>query len=155
MKNKFLLFFLCLALTLSVGFLGSFFTVSEIPGWYVGINKPSFNPPSWIFGPVWTTLYIMIAVSLYLILAKKYENKKKALGYFFVQLGLNFAWSLVFFGLHSPLGALLIILLLDLFVALTILEFQKISRPAAWLLVPYLLWISFATVLNFSIWMLN
>jgi len=134
------------------GVIGSIFTFNSIPTWYAYLVKPSFSPPSWVFGPVWILLYALMGLAAYIV----YESKKRdALKIFGVQLCLNTAWSIVFFGFHSPLGGLLVIILLWLSIAWTILEFLKVSRPAAYMLVPYLLWVSFASVLNYSIWMLN
>jgi len=145
-----------LLLVLLVGFLGSFFTSSSVNGWYQTINKPSFNPPSWIFGPVWTILYIMIGISLYLVWTKpSKKSKKPAYIAFAIQLGLNFLWSILFFGNQNPAGAFIDIILLWLAILANIILVYKISKPAAYLLVPYWLWVSFASILNFTIWILN
>lgn len=138
-----------------VGALGSLFTSSSVQTWYVTLTKPAFNPPSWLFGPVWTILYILMGVSFWMIWTSKSKEKKRAIVLFLIQLFLNGIWSPVFFGAHSIGGALTLIVLLWAAIALTILVFKKISKPAAWLLVPYILWVSFATVLNFAIWRLN
>ncbi len=137
------------------GVAGSFFTVSAIPTWYSALHKPALNPPAWLFGPVWVTLYLLMGVSFWLIWKSNSSIKKKAIYLFIAQLVTNAIWSPVFFGLKSPGVALVIIVLLWVAIVLNILVFRKISRTAAWLLVPYLLWVSFATYLNFSIWMLN
>jgi len=142
----------------AAGIIGSFFTTSSISSWYSTINKPSFNPPNWIFGPVWITLYIMMGISLFLVWQKgdlHGVSVKKALIFFGIQLALNSLWSIIFFGLHSPMAAFLEIVVLWVFILLTILEFWKISPLAGWLLVPYLFWVTFASILNFSIWRLN
>jgi len=146
-----------LLITLSIAGVASYFTVPQIPGWYAGLEKPSFNPPNGLFGPVWTVLYIMIAVSAYLIWQRKdtsvdYVNAKYI---YFLQLFLNFSWSIIFFGLHQILAALVIIGLLWIVIILNIFFFGKISKIAAWLLVPYLLWVSFASLLNLEIFRLN
>ena len=140
-----------------IGILGSFFTSGSIPTWFSSLTKPSFNPPSWIFGPVWTILYAMIGVSLYLILTSKAKTslKTKAYWIFGIQLFFNFIWSIVFFGMHQILGAFAVIALLWIFIILNILAFYKISNPAGYLLIPYWIWVSFASILNFSIWWLN
>ena len=138
-----------------VGILGSFFTIGSISNWYSTLVKPSFNPPSWIFGPVWTILYLMIGVSFYLIWISKTKQKSKAYWIFAIQLFLNGIWSIVFFGMHQILGALAIIALLWLAIILNMLAFYKISKTAGYLLGPYWIWVSFASVLNFSIWWLN
>lgn len=139
------------------GAIGSIFTFASIPTWYATLIKPEFNPPNWVFGPVWTTLYILMGISLYLIW-KQYEkrkNAKPALTVFSIQLILNSLWSILFFGMQSPLYGLLCIIPLWASIALMIVRFYPLSRNAALLQIPYLLWVSFATVLNASIWMLN
>ncbi len=137
--------------------MGSFFTTSSVITWYPTLVKPSFNPPSWLFGPVWTILYIMIGVSLYLVWASKAKMKikRKAYKIFGVQLILNSLWSIVFFGMQQPAGAFLVIALLWISIIYNALVFYRISKPAGYLLVPYFLWVSFASVLNFAIWILN
>lgn len=140
-----------------IGILGSIFTFSSIPTWYATLNKPSFSPPNWIFGPVWTLLYFLMGVSFYLIF-KQGLNKKKvkiALKYFFIQLTLNFIWSPIFFGLKLPLLALFVIIAMWFSIIITINKFFPISKTASYLLVPYLLWVSFATILNTAIVYLN
>jgi len=139
------------------GIIGSLFTTPSIPGWYAGLVKPSFNPPAWVFAPVWTTLYAMMGLAAWLVYEKglKRPEVKKALAVFAAQLVLNTLWSIVFFGAHQLLGAVIVIVLLWAMILWTILLFRKISRPAAWLLVPYILWVSFASVLNVTIWVLN
>ena len=139
------------------GVIGSIFTVSAIPTWYASRAKPALNPPAWVFGRVWTTLYALMGVAAFLIWKKGWEKKevKVALGIFGIQLVLNALWSVIFFGLHSPGAALINIIFLWLAILATMIVFAKISRPAAWLLAPYILWVSFAMYLNFSILMLN
>lgn len=144
------------------GGLGSFFTIGSVKDWYPVLVKPALNPPAWIFGPVWTTLFLLMGYALYLVwssYAKASADKKGvikiALALFGVQMVLNALWSIIFFGLHSPGGALVEIIFLWLAILATIIAFYKISRPAAWLLVPYILWVSFAGYLNYSIWVLN
>ena len=141
-----------------VGIAATPFTISAIPTWYVTLNKPFFSPPNWIFGPVWTILYFLMGVSVYLIWTKaiKYkERKKTGLTFFTIQLGLNFLWSIVFFGLHSPILGLIDIIALWIFILLTMIKFNKLSKIAFLLLIPYLLWVSFATILNLFIVLLN
>lgn len=138
-----------------VGILGSFFTISAIPTWYVTLAKPSFSPPNFIFGPVWTMLYALMGISLYLVWTSKVKSKKQALKYFFVQLGLNAMWSIIFFGLKKPGLAFFEIIALWIAIYLTIKAFQKISKVASYILYPYFAWVSFASVLNLSIWILN
>jgi tryptophan-rich sensory protein len=139
------------------GGVGSVFTASSIPTWYASLNKPFFNPPNWIFGPVWTTLYFLMAISFYSIWVSKYEKKKKkdAVIVFLLQLLLNTVWSIVFFGFKDPLLALVIILLLWASILSMIIKFYAIRKFSGLLQIPYLLWVSFATVLNISIVLLN
>lgn len=144
-----------IGICLGAGILGSFFTVSSIPAWYATLQKPAFSPPNWVFGPVWTILYIMMGVSLYLVWISKGKLKQKALNLFFVQLGLNALWSIIFFGMKNPTLALVDIVALWIAIVLTIKYFYPVSRLAAYLLVPYLLWVSFASILNLSIVILN
>lgn len=140
-----------------VGLASTPFTIASIPTWYAHLHKPFFSPPNWVFGPVWTTLYLLMGVAAFLILQKGLKKKgvKRALTYFMMQLFFNFLWSVLFFGLHSPLLGLLDIFVLVAFVVITIYMFYKLSKQAAYLLIPYLLWICFATVLNFSVVLLN
>ncbi len=139
------------------GIIGSVFTMPSIPSWYAGIVKPALNPPAWVFGPVWTTLFALMGIAAFLIWKRGSDRRdvKIALSIFLGQLALNTLWSIIFFGLHSPGGALSEIIILWLAILATIITFAKISKPAAWLLVPYVLWVSFAMYLNFSIWLLN
>lgn len=148
---------LFVAICLAAGIIGSIFTFQSIPTWYAGLNRPDFSPPNWIFGPVWTTLYIMMGIAAYMVYAKGVKKKevKIALSIFGAQLALNTLWSVLFFGLQSPLYGLVCIVALWLAIAATIWKFWGISRNAALLLVPYILWVSFASVLNYSIWMMN
>jgi len=139
------------------GIIGSVFTMPSIPGWYAGLSKPPFNPPNWIFGPVWTILYAMMGLSAYLIYQSGIGKKqvKRALAVFAVQLLLNTLWSIVFFGVHMIFAAVIVILLLWGMILVTIIVFHRISKAAAYLLIPYILWVSFATVLNISLYILN
>ncbi|PJA47451.1 TspO protein [Candidatus Uhrbacteria bacterium CG_4_9_14_3_um_filter_36_7] len=138
------------------GGIGSFFTVGSVKDWYPVLVKHSLNPPAWIFGPVWTTLFILMGYALYLVW-KDNSGKSKRLAYsaFGIQMVLNTFWSIIFFGLHSPGGAFIEIIFLLLAILATIIAFYKISKPAAWLLVPYITWVSFAMYLNYSIYVLN
>jgi tryptophan-rich sensory protein len=139
------------------GIIGSVFTMPSIPGWYAGLSKPPFNPPNWIFGPVWTILYAMMGLSAYLIYQSGIGKKqvKRALAVFAVQLLLKTLWSIVFFGVHMIFAAVIVILLLWGMILVTIIVFHRISKAAAYLLIPYILWVSFATVLNISLYILN
>lgn len=140
-----------------VGILGSIFSVSAIPTWYATLNKPFFAPPNWIFGPVWTLLYLLMGISLYLIWELGWNTKKvkPSRNFFILQLALNFIWSPVFFGAQNPEAALVIIVAMWLAIVYTIRSLYPLSRTAAYLLVPYLFWVSFATVLNAAIVVLN
>jgi translocator protein len=144
-----------IAISELAGIAGSFFTISSISAWYSTLTKPALNPPAWIFGPVWITLYFLMGISLWLIWKSNSSEKKRAIWLFIIQLALNAIWSPIFFGAQSIGNALAVIVLLWAAIVLTILIFKKISKPAAWLLVPYILWVSFAAYLNFAIWMLN
>lgn len=128
-----------------------------MPGaWYASIQKPVWNPPSWLFGPVWTTLYLMMATAAWLVWRQGgFAAQRRPLGWFLGQLVLNAAWTPIFFGLHWMGVALLEMLLLWTAILMTLKAFRPVSRPAAWLLVPYLAWVSFAAVLNFTLWRLN
>lgn len=139
------------------GVIGSIFTFSAIPNWYVTLNKPTINPPSWIFGPVWTTLYALMGIAAFLIWKKGWErvDVRKALAVFGLQLILNALWSIIFFGLQNPAWAFVNLVAMWLAIVWTMVLFYKISKPAMWLLLPYILWVSFAGYLNYSIWMLN
>jgi translocator protein len=139
------------------GALGAIFTRSAIPAWYAWLKKPSFTPPNWLFGPAWITLYLLMAVAAYLVWQKglSHPGVRAALAVFIAQLLLNALWSPIFFGLRSPLAGAVVIVLLWLAIALTMFLFWKQSRPAAWLLLPYLLWVSYASALNISIYFLN
>jgi len=139
------------------GGIGTVFTSSAIPAWYVHLIKPSFSPPNWLFGPVWTLLYFLMGISFYLIWEKGIKNRKirEALMFFGVQLVLNDIWSPIFFGAKNLLLALVVIILMWVFILKTILVFGKIEKTASYLLYPYIIWVSFATILNFSLWILN
>lgn len=141
-----------IALCELAGVIGSVFTISAIPTWYAGLVKPDVRPPNWVFGPVWTTLYALMGIAGYLVWSKR---RGQALRIFGVQLVLNATWSIIFFGLQSPGWALVNIVALWLAIVGTIKEFYRVSKPAAYLLVPYLVWVSFASYLNYSIWVLN
>ena len=145
---------------LAAGIIGSAFTMPAIAGWYATLAKPAFSPPNWLFGPAWTVLYILMGASLYLVWSKNSTLKEAkwksiAIRAFALQLILNVAWSVLFFGLHSPALGFVGIVALWISIAATMRLFRKIDRKAFWLLVPYILWVSFAAMLNFSVWMMN
>lgn len=148
---------ICIAVVMAIGFTSGMTTAEAIPNWYVQLNKPSFNPPNWLFGPAWTILYIFMGIAIARIWHqyKPEAAYKLAIALFAIQLALNFFWTLIFFGLKDPALALAEILLLWGFILACILQFRKLDAVAAWLFVPYLAWVSFATLLNFMIWKLN
>ena len=150
--TELLTLFAILAATLAVGYLASLVTVPNIPGWYAGLHKPAFNPPNAVFAPVWTTLYVLMAVAAWRVWRKA---GVRPLGLYVVQLALNFAWSFIFFGAHAVGAALLEIALLFVAVAFTMRAFWRLDRVAGWLFVPYAAWVFFAGVLNAAIWRLN
>lgn len=139
-----------------MGSIGTFFTSPKIQTWYATLNKPSFSPPNWVFGPVWGGLFFLMGLALYLVWETGPSRARKmAVWAFSVQMALNVLWSAFFFGKESPFLGLVDIALLLLTIVWTIFSFKKVNRTAAWLLLPYLLWVSFATILNFAIWRLN
>jgi translocator protein len=154
---NFLKFVASIALCQLAGVLGSFFTIPAISTWYATLNKPSFSPPNWLFSPVWISLYTLMGISLFIIwnnVGIKPEVKR-AMIFFFVQLGLNALWSVFFFGLRSPLAGLIEMVFLWSAIVLTIYYFFKLSPWAGILLLPYLVWVSFAFILNLGLWILN
>jgi translocator protein len=153
--NKWLLLIVCIAVCQMAGVLGSIFTMSSIPTWYAALSMPSFTPPNWLFGPVWVTLFTLMGISLYMVAKKGIEKNMTALMIFGVQLFLNFIWNVLFFGLQSPLYGLVGIVALWLLILLTIVKFYKISKKAGLILIPYIAWVSIATALNYSIFVLN
>lgn len=139
------------------GLIGSLFTTPAIPTWYAALEKPSFTPPNWLFAPAWVTLYILMGIAVFLVWRKGLNQTgvKSALVVFLVQLILNTLWSVFFFGLKSPVAGVVVIVLLWIAILFTIYKFSHISRAAGWLLLPYILWVTFAAALNISVWMLN
>jgi translocator protein len=132
-------------------------TIPNIPTWYAGLAKPWFSPPNWLFGPVWTLLYLMMAVAFYRILRLPTSTSGRtiAIAVFLIQISLNTVWSQVFFGLRNPQGGLFVVIALLAMIGATIAAFGRLDKTAAWLLVPYFCWVSFATILNFAIYQLN
>ena len=157
MKRKLIKILIAVVACLLIGFLSSFATQSSVNDWYLTLNKPSFNPPNWLFAPVWTILYVLMGIAAGIVWGKGVHHVwvKTALYHFGFQLLLNAMWSIVFFGLKNPLAALFVILVLLVMIVLTIKWFKVVSKKAALLMIPYLLWVLFATVLNFKIWELN
>lgn len=138
------------------GIVPSLLTADDVATWYPTLDKPWFTPPSWVFGPVWTTLYLLMGVALYLVWARASGRRRRmALGLFAVQLALNAGWSLAFFGQRDVSFGLVVILALLAAVAATVVAFARVDRRTGALLVPYLLWVAFATALNYGIWRLN
>lgn len=139
------------------GLIGSVFTTPAIPTWYAALQKPAFTPPNWLFAPAWITLYLLMAIAAFLIWRKGLNQRevKLALLIFAIQLILNALWSVAFFGLRSPLAGVIVIALLWVAILFTILRFFRLSVAAGALLLPYILWVSFAAVLNIAIWQLN
>lgn len=158
MQKKAIGFVVAIGAPLLAGAIGSVFTASSVATWFPTLIKPALNPPSWVFGPVWTVLYMLMGVAVFLVWVNPgviKEEKRRALEIFGLQLILNILWSVLFFGLQSPLLALVDIVFLWCAILWTILAFARIARPAAWLLAPYLAWVTFATYLNAAIWLLN
>jgi len=156
LKNIVLLLF-CIFLCQLAGIIGSYFTINSIPIWYAALNKPSLNPPNWVFGPVWISLYTLMGISLYVVWInrKKLHGVKSTLTIFFIQLILNALWSIAFFGMHNIGLALVVIIFLWIFILAMIISFYRVSRPAGLLQIPYIIWVCFAAYLNYSIFMLN
>ena len=156
--NKYLKIFIFVLTCVAVGYLSGIVTRSSVQTWFPTLVKPSFNPPAWLFAPVWSLLYIMMGIAAGLVWSRidvEKEAVRKALLFFIIQLVLNALWSLLFFGLKNPLLAMIEIVLLWLVIYETYVKFGKIDKIAGYLFVPYLLWVSFAAVLNASIWWLN
>lgn len=141
----------------AAGILGSLFTTPNIPTWYATLKKPGFAPPNWLFAPVWTLLFLLMGIALYLVWKQGWSNPpvKSAIIIFFVHLIVNILWSAAFFGMRSPIIGFFIIIALWFLIILTIILFSNVSKTAGILLIPYLLWVSFASVLNFMLYRLN
>ncbi|WP_375325573.1 TspO/MBR family protein [Flagellimonas sp. GZD32] len=157
MKKRIVYIAISVAVCLVIGFLSGIATQSSVNDWYVTLNKPSFTPPNELFAPVWTLLYTLMGVSAGVVWSKGYHHiwVKTALYHFVFQLLLNALWSIVFFGLKNPFGGMIVILALLTMIILTIKWFRVISKAAAFMMVPYLLWVAFAAALNYKIWELN
>jgi len=157
-KSNVVALVIALAAPFVVAAIGGIVTGSSVSTWYPTLNKPTWNPPAWVFGPVWTLLYLMMGIASWLVWQKRAQNEtqvRRALGWYGLQLGLNLAWSLIFFGLQQVGLALIEIMALWSTLAITIVKFGRIRRDAAGLLLPYLLWTTFAAALNAAIWWLN
>ncbi len=157
MKKQAFYIAIAVVVCLLIGFLSGLATQSSVNDWYATLNKPSFTPPNWLFGPVWTLLYIMMGVAAGIVWSKGFYHRwvKTALYHFGFQLLVNALWSVVFFGFQNPFWALLVILVLMMLILGTIRWFNVVSKVAAYLLIPYFLWVCFASLLNYRIWMLN
>ncbi|MDN3588167.1 TspO/MBR family protein [Pedobacter aquatilis] len=157
MKFKPLAFIINIALTLSIGALGGLATAKSVQTWYPTLNKPSFNPPNWLFAPVWTSLYIIIGIAAYLVWVKrdKIEHFPRTVALYLIQLILNLSWSFIFFYLHEIGFALAEIIMLLIAIMANAITFYKIDKVAGLLFIPYILWVSFATFLTYNIFILN
>ena len=156
--NKYVKILVCVLSCIAIGYLSGIATQSSIKTWFPTLIKPSFNPPNWLFAPVWSLLYTMMGVAAGLVWSRiEYEKEsvEKALKFFIIQLALNALWSVLFFGLQNPMLALIEIVLLWLMIYETYIKFGKIDKIAGYLFVPYILWVSFAAILNASLWWLN
>ena len=155
-KSSFKLFF-SIAICQAAGLIGTIFTVSSIQNWYKLLNQPSFQPPNWLFGPVWTILYTFMGISLYWIWIKGTKKKEvsQAIILFFIHLALNSSWSVIFFGIHNIFLALINIVVLWIFIVIVMVKFYKIDKKASYILIPYIVSVSFATVLNYNILLMN
>lgn len=153
-----LLLLFAVAVVASAGLIGNLATIPNIPVWYAGLNKPGFTPPNWVFGPVWSMLYAMMALSFWRVLLRRTRWPRagwQVIGVFVAQMALNAFWSVAFFGMHNPLLGLLVVIGLEGMILATILVFKPIDRIAAWLLAPYAVWVGYATALNAAIVALN
>jgi len=174
--NNFLKLLASIIICELAGVVGSVFTSPEIEAWYKNLKKPAFNPPNWVFGPAWIIIFILMGISLYLVWQKKFEPKiisaqtynplsQKFLSgswrrlnivlIFVTQLVLNILWSVLFFGAHSVAAGFFELLMLWFAIVFTMVNFHRVSKVATWILLPYILWVSFAGILNFYIWILN
>ena len=153
--KKTLLLIICLILPLTAGFIGTAFTVKNISSWYAELNKPFFSPPNWLFAPVWTILYVMMGISSYLVLIKQKTYFTHPIKVFFLHLAVNSFWSIAFFGMKNPGFGFFVIIILWGLIYYLIGLFSNIDKRASNLLIPYLAWVSFASILNLSVWILN
>jgi benzodiazapine receptor len=156
-KTNIVKLLLSIAACQAAGLIGSVFTAPAITGWYAALVKPAFNPPGWIFGPVWTLLYALMGISLYLVWKQGIDQKriKQGVIIFIIHLAFNTSWSIVFFGLKNPAWAFANIIILWLMIGLVAWRFWEIRKISVYLLLPYWAWVTFAAVLNFYLWRLN
>ncbi len=155
LRNKIIIVSACALFCFAAGTASGLVTIAEIKTWYVHIQKPAWNPPNWLFAPVWSTLYVLMGIALGLVIIQNKGNKRMAITFFVIQFLLNMAWSFIFFKMHHIGLALAEILAMWVMILITIVTFSKINKTAAWLLVPYISWVSFASLLTFTIWKLN
>lgn len=157
MRSNWLKLVLSIIITEGVGGIGSVFTTQAIPTWYASLNKPPITPPNWFFAPIWITLFFLMGIALFLVWrsSEPISERKLPIALFFVQLALNALWSVIFFGLHDILFGVVEIVFLWYFIVATIIEFRPVSRVSAYLLFPYLAWVTIATLLNVSILWIN
>jgi len=155
--NKWIKLIVCILICQLAGIVGSIFTISSIATWYINLEKPFFTPPDFVFGPVWITLFILMGISLYLVVRKGLKNKeiKLPLTLFSIQLILNTLWSIIFFGLQEKFYGFVEIIILWISILATIISFYKISKRASLILLPYIIWVTIATLLNYYVWLLN
>jgi tryptophan-rich sensory protein len=154
LKNKFLSFILFGLITYSASVIGGLVTVGFKEPWYSLINKPTFNPPSWVFAPVWTTLYLMMTIAIWLFWHSR-NREMNTIYVYFIHIVFNATWSIVFFGLHQILLALIVLIGLILIIIILMLRFKRVNIVSYYLMIPYLLWCCYALVLNFNIFLLN
>ena len=154
LKNKFLSFILFGLITYSASVIGGLVTVGFKEPWYSLINKPTFNPPSWVFAPVWTTLYLMMTIAIWLFWHSR-NRDMNTIYIYFIHIVFNTTWSIVFFGLHQILLALIVLLILIILIIILILKFKRVNKVSAFLMIPYLLWSCYALFLNLNLYILN
>jgi tryptophan-rich sensory protein len=156
MRIRYFRFIVSLVICQLAGFIGGAFTAPAITGWYAALEKPSFSPPNWIFSPVWIILFLLMGVTLYILWQNMQKTEAKiAMVFFIIQLALNILWSALFFGLKWPMVAFFEIIVLWVFILLTMIKSSRVSKTTVYLLLPYILWVNFAAVLNFFLWRLN
>lgn len=157
LKKRFIKILISIVICVAVGAFAAMYTQSTVNTWYPTLNKPFFNPPNWLFAPVWTFLYILMGIALGIVWSKGFYDKRvrTALYFFALQLILNAGWSVLFFGLKQPFWALVEIIALFIVLLFTYRRFKVVDKRAAYLLIPYIAWVAFATALNFEIWRLN
>jgi tryptophan-rich sensory protein len=155
--NKVIILIVSIVACFIAGGIGSLFTFKAIPTWYPGLRKPPYTPPNWAFGPVWTTLYLLMGISVFIVWQQGLETSSTILGFvlFWIQLVINALWSLIFFGLKSKGGGVVTIVILWFLILATIITFFRVSSWSGALLVPYIVWVSIASYLNIGVWVLN